>query len=333
MNAPTRNVQQRPRDPKKDAIAEARNQIGQMKQSFIEVLPKTIASDKFIRTASTLLYLKPELTAPNVNRQSLLLALVRCAADGLMPDGREATITIFNEGEDDQKRGDDRRQKQAVYIPMYQGLIKQIRNSGELKEFGCHIVYANDFFKYTKGDEEKLEHEDAKGARGEPIKVYAVLKTKDGGIYRAVLDVDDIKDIQSRSQMGKKNKGPWKTDWKEMWKKSAIRRISKHAPKSAELDRYLEIVRDQDDPVGQTVQRMETAPMPDGEPDEQLHTQLFQLKTLALEAMADEEDPQIVSQVWDSYVNECTKINQEPELEVESKRNDRLEALKQKQLK
>jgi recombination protein RecT len=330
MNAPNRNVGQRKQDPTQLAIKEAMVQVRQMEHQFVDLLPRTVPSEKFIRMVSTCLHLKPELTRPNVNRQSLMLAFIRCAADGLLPDGREATITTFNEGEDEEQKGDGSRQKQAVYMPMYQGLIKQIRNTGELKSIAAHIVYDKDPWKHTLGDSEKIEHEAAKGPRGKPIKVYAVLHTKDGGIYRAVLDQDDIGRLKAKSQMGKKDKGPWKTDWEEMWKKSAIRRLSKHAPKSAELDRYLEVVREQDDPVGQRLQRLEDAPMPDGESgSEQIEAQLFQLKAGALEAMSVAETPQLVSQVWDQYVSELKKIGQNADVEVEGRRNDRLEVLKQ----
>lgn len=324
-----RGVQQRQQDPTKLAIQETMVQVRQMQSQFLEVLPKTIPSDKFVRMVSMLLHLKPELTRPNVNRQSLLLSLIRCAADGLLPDGREATITLFNEGEDEGSKGDSGRLKQAVYMPMYQGLLKQIRNSGELKEISCHVVYANDHWKHTKGDVERIEHADAEGERGKPVRVYCVLHTKDGGVYRAVLNADDIGKLKARSQMGRKNKGPWNTDWEEMWKKSAIRKVSKHAPKSSELDRYLEVVRDQDDPVGQRIQRLEDAPLPDGDGNEALQTQLFQMKAGALEAMSEAETPEIVNQVWDMYVSECRKIGATADVEVEGRKNDRIEVLKQ----
>jgi recombination protein RecT len=333
MNTPSRQVQQRPRDPKKEALREATNQLGLMRNNFLEVLPKTIPTDRFVRTASTLLYMKPELIAPNVSRQSLFIALTRCAADGLLPDGREATITLFNEGDDDGGRGNDRRQKQAVYMPMYQGLVKQIRNTGELKDISAQIVYQNDEFEHLLGDEEKIIHKACRGPRGEPTHAYCVIKTKDGGIYRAVLDKSQLEKRRMRSQMGKKNKGPWKDDQEEMWKKSAVKAVSKFAPKSAEMDRYLEVIRDQDDPVGRSVSRIEGSPLPDGEGDEALESQLFLLKSEALAAIGDSSTAADADRIWDAYKAECTKIDQPADVEVESRWTDHKEALKQRALK
>ena len=60
------------------------------------------------------------------------------------------------------------------------------------------------------------------------------VKTKDGAVYIEILTVDDIKAIKNSSR-GKN--GPWSGPFeKEMWKKSAIRRLSKRLPMSTDLE-------------------------------------------------------------------------------------------------
>lgn len=308
---------QRKRNEARDALVEVKNDLALMKQNFISALPKTIPSDKFIRIAMTLVQLKPELLW--ADRKSFLVSLQRCASDGLLPDGREATVMLFNDG--------DQGGKQAVYVPMYQGLLKQIRNSGELKEVTANVVYENDVFKYVQGDEEKITHEPKMdGSRGKPKAAYAIVKTKDGGVYRAVLTKEKLQELQKRSPAGKKNKGPWQTDPDEMWKKSAIRAVSKIAPKSSELDRYIEVVRDQDDPVGQNLVAFEESPMPD---ENSMQTVMFHLKAAVLQAFTECETEDKVNETWRTYVGECKKIDQATDVEVEAARNDRIEAIKQ----
>ncbi len=301
----------------RDSLLGVQHQLAEMRPNLLAALPQTIPTDRFVRVAMTTVQLRPELL--QCDRKSLLVAIQRCAADGLLPDGREATVVVFNEG--------DAGGKQAVYMPMYQGLLKKIRNSGELKSVSANVVYQADKFSYVQGDDEKIEHEPAlQGNRGKPIGVYAIVKTKDGGIYRAYLTEEQVNERKTRSQTGRKDKGPWKTDRDEMWKKSAIRAVSKICPQSAELDRYLQVLPDTDDRAHQRIQGFAGGEMPD---DDSLERTLFELKTSALSALSEATTRDECEHIWRTYTNECKKIDQDPDIEVESRKGDRVEALNQ----
>jgi recombination protein RecT len=321
MNA-GRAVAQRTRDPLRDQFLTLRNQLDEMREKFLEALPRTIPTDRFVRMAWMLVQNKPELL--DCDRKSLLVALQRSASDGLLPDGREATVVPF-------KSQEGKGPRIATYMPMYQGLIKQIRNTGDLASVAAHIVHKNDEFSYVQGDEEKLTHVPLLGGdRGEPIAVYCIIRTKDGGIYRSYLSKTDVMRIRDSSPThGPKT--PWNTHPMEMWKKSAIRACSKYAPKSTELERYLDVMRPSEDAPHHARLREESfssGVMPD---DNSMESTRFHLKTSALEALGLTEKAEAVHEIWKTYSAEMTKINQQPDIEVEAAKNDRLETLRQKQ--
>jgi recombination protein RecT len=207
-------------------IEALRGTLTKMQPEFTAALPPQISPDKFIRTTLTAVQMQPELL--NADRRSLFGAVMKSAQDGLLPDGREAALVIFRS-----KGG-----AQVQYMPMIGGILKKLRNSGELASISAQVVYENDQFDYHLGDDEKIEHKPQLfGERGKPIAVYAIAKTKDGAIYREVMSVEEVERVRSVSRSG--NGGPWSQWWGEMAKKTVIRRLCKRLPSSADLDQML----------------------------------------------------------------------------------------------
>jgi recombination protein RecT len=203
-----------------------RSTLTRMQPEFSAALPPQISPDKFVRTTLTAIQMQPELL--NADRRSLFGAVMKSAQDGLLPDGREAALVIFRS-----KGG-----PMVQYMPMIGGLLKKLRNSGELASISAHVVHERDQFDYVLGDEEKIEHKPCLfGDRGETIAVYAIAKTKDGAIYREVMSVEEVEKVRSVSRSG--NGGPWTAWWGEMAKKTVIRRLCKRLPSSADLDQLM----------------------------------------------------------------------------------------------
>jgi recombination protein RecT len=95
------------------------------------VLPDHIPFEKFERIAMMAVQLEPKLLLCEM--KSLFLELQKCAADGLLPDRKEAVITYrWNS-----KKGNN----VAVYQPMIAGIRKLARNSGEVVSFTAQNVY------------------------------------------------------------------------------------------------------------------------------------------------------------------------------------------------
>lgn len=200
-----------------------------MKEQFKSALPPHISPDKFVRVVMTAVSQNKDLV--DADRNSLFASCLKSAADGLLCDGREAALTIFKD-----KSGS----KIATYMPMTAGILKKIRNSGELSSITAQIVYGKDSFKYyVDADGEHINHEpNLFGDRGSPIGVYALAKTKDGGVYIEVLTVQQVEAIKKVSRSAQY--GPWSGPFEhEMWKKSAIRRLSKRLPMSTDIDATL----------------------------------------------------------------------------------------------
>ena len=207
-------------------IDSVRSTLTKMQPEFAAALPPQIQPEKFVRTTVTAIQMQPELL--NADRLSLLGACMKAAQDGLLPDGREAALVIFRS-----KGG-----AQVQYMPMIGGILKKLRNSGELASISAHVVYEHDQFDYILGDEERIEHKPCLfGDRGQPIAVYAVAKTKDGAVYREVMSVEEVEKVRSVSRAG--NSGPWVSWWGEMAKKTVIRRLCKRLQSSADLDQVI----------------------------------------------------------------------------------------------
>lgn len=225
--------------PKKQSAADALiSELLGLEGEFAKALPPQIDAKKFLRCAITSIRTNPKVV--EANRESFLGELMKCAQDGLIPDGREAAITTFQ-----LKRGEAAGTTVAKYIPMIGGILKKVRNSGELAMINAQVVYKNDKFEYwTDGDGEHIEHRpEFDKDRGEWRLVYAMAKMKDGTVYVEVMTKAQVDAVAKVSRSG--DSGPWGGDFKdEMRRKTAIRRLSKRLPSSSDLDQVIQ--RDDD---------------------------------------------------------------------------------------
>lgn len=214
-------------------IDDVRNSLTKMKEQFKAALPPQISVDKFTRVAMTAIQANPGLLT--TDRRSLFGELMKCAQDGLLPDGREATIQVYK----------IKGVPAAKYMPMIGGILKKVRNSGELATITSQIVYENDKFRYWIDDDgEHVEHEPLLfGDRGAMFGVYALAKTKDNEVYIEPMNKDQVMAVKETSKA--KDSGPWSGPFEtEMWRKTAVRRLSKRLPMSTDLD---EVIRRDDD--------------------------------------------------------------------------------------
>lgn len=231
--------QPRPQEKIKQAIISR-------KEDFEKMLPAHITFEKFQRTVMTACLANQELF--NCDLPSLMLAAVKCATDGLLPDNREAAFVIFNSKE----RGPegDRWVKKAQYIPMWVGLLKKIRQSEEVDSVRAHVVYKIDLekgkFEYVLGDEERIIHEPYLGVgdKGGIIAAYCIAHLKNGDVIREVMTFEEIEKVRRKSKSGDKEGKPigiWAEWYEEMARKTVFRRAAKWLPQSAELiDRLMQ---------------------------------------------------------------------------------------------
>lgn len=204
-----------------------------MEPQFKAALPEHISSEKFTRVVMTAITSNPELV--NADRTTLFSSCLKAASDGLLPDGKEAALIVFKT-----KNGPI-----VQYLPMIGGILKKIRNSGELSSITAQLVYENDAFDYmVDADGEHLQHKpNMFGDRGNLKGAYALAKTKDGAVYIEVMTMAQLDAVKNVSRS--KEYGPWAGAFQtEMMKKTVMRRLSKRLPMSTDLEQVIQ--RDDD---------------------------------------------------------------------------------------
>lgn len=199
-------------------INEVRGAIEKMTPQFKAALPAHVSVERFVRVTLTAIQTNPNLL--EADRRTLFAAATKAAQMGLLPDGREGAIVTFK--------------GQAQWMPMVAGIMKLVRNSGEISTWSVQAVYENDQFDFCLGDEEHITHKPNLSSRGKLIAVYSIVTMKDGEKSREVMSVEDVNAIRARSRSGES--GPWKTDFAEMAKKTVVRRHAKRLPLSTDID-------------------------------------------------------------------------------------------------
>jgi recombination protein RecT len=207
----------------RDHVAEVCTTIAspEFGHKIAQALPSNITLDRFTRVTLTAIQQNPELVS--VDRQSLYNSVVRCAQDGLIPDGREAALTI---------RKDKQKGQIACYMPMIGGYRKIAAKHGYILE--AFVVYDGDEFDYTLGFDPSVSHRPPKLGieRGAAIGAYAVAtRLADGrkflGEPMSVAEIEKVRDV---SMMSKSEYGPWAKWWDRMACKTVARRLFKTLP-------------------------------------------------------------------------------------------------------
>jgi recombination protein RecT len=220
-------------------LAVVRAEMQRMAPEIARALPPHISPERFQRVVLTAIQSNPDLL--EADRRSLWASCVKAAQDGLMPDGREGALITFY----------DRRLGRllAQWMPMVAGILKKVRNSGELASITANVVYEGEHFRVVLGDEERIEHErdlDAVGRR-DPIAVYAIATLRNGERVREVMTWQQVEDVRAISRAPEK--GPWGQWTEEMARKTVIRRLAKRLPMSSD--------REQDEELRRVIERID----------------------------------------------------------------------------
>jgi recombination protein RecT len=191
---------------------------------FQAALPDHIPVARFKRVLVTAINQNADLA--RCNRHSLFLAAVKCAQDGLYPDGREAALVPFGQV--------------VQYMPMVTGLRRLM--ASEVVVATTEVVHQNDRFRYVLGDDAAIEHEPPPldQDRGEPIGAYCSIKLRTGGYIREVMSKADIERIRNLYSKATRDDAPWKLHWGEMARKTVLKRAAKQVAFSPEISRAFE---------------------------------------------------------------------------------------------
>lgn len=202
--------------------------IKSMEGEIKKALPSVITPERFTRMVLSAISVNPKLAS--CTPSSFLGAMMSAAQLGLEPNtqlGQAYILPYSNKGV-----------LEAQFQLGYKGLIDLAYRSGEVEVVQAHIVYENDAFECEYGLEPKLTHTPADKDRGEPIKVYAVFKTKSGGYGFEVMSMEDVRNHASKySKAYGSSFSPWKTNFEEMAKKTVLKKVLKYAPLKSDFVR------------------------------------------------------------------------------------------------
>lgn len=198
---------------------------------IMKALPPSLKPEKFEAAFVTAVVTNSDIL--RCSQASLRSALLKCAVDGLMPDGKRAALVPHWNA----KKG----QLEATYVPMARGIMDRAGELGGVISITAECVYANDTFECDLADPEKTHHPFNGFAfdRGDVVGAYAIFRAKGGQvIHRELMPRADIDKARNASKM--KSSKVWDQWFSEMVRKTVIRRGSKYVPMSSELRQIIE---------------------------------------------------------------------------------------------
>lgn len=201
-------------------ITKIRHLLESKKSDLVMALPKHLTVDRLLRVSLTACNKTPKLM--DCTPQSLLACIMDCASLGLEPDSTLGRAYLIPYGD------------KATLIIGYKGLVDLAYRSGMVDSLDAFVVHANDKFALKMGLNPDIQHEPAMEEPGELSGVYAIARLKGSTFPKfCYLTRKEVDAIRKRSRA--KESGPWVTDYEEMAKKTAIRRLSKLLPMSVEF--------------------------------------------------------------------------------------------------
>lgn len=122
------------------------------------------------------------------------------------------------------------RKGKLIFEPSYMGLTEILVQAGTIVQMESSVVCENDYIEIELGDVQRITHKiNITQKRGEIVGAYAIATLPSGQKHHEILTREELESLKLRSP----SKTAWESDFSEMCRKSAIRRIFKHLPKTA----------------------------------------------------------------------------------------------------
>lgn len=202
-----------------------------------KAMPAHCKPERMLRVAITMLSKTPKLA--ECTPSSFFNCLLSLSQWGLEPDGRRAHLIPY----DNKKQGIT----ECQLIIDYKGLVELAYRSGVVRSIHADVVREGDVFDYSAGQIRRhtphfLRRDAEKpAAAGDVYAAYSTVELAHGAIKTEVMSREEVDGIRDRSsgyrafKSGFVKTTPWQSDWSEMAKKTAFRRVSKWLPLSADI--------------------------------------------------------------------------------------------------
>jgi recombination protein RecT len=210
-------------------LGELQSMLEKYKAQIAVALPKHLTPERMIRVALTAVSTTPALQ--KCSSLSVAGAIVQASILGLEPNGVLGEAYLVPYG------------NVCQLIPGYLGLLKLVRNSGELITVNAQPVCQNDEFEFDDGLDPYLRHKRGLGSikdRGPVVAYWAGAVLRNGGKQFVVMTREEV-EAHAKKFSKAFNNGPWKTDFDAMALKTCIRKLCKLLPKSVEAQSALHL--------------------------------------------------------------------------------------------
>lgn len=194
------------------------------------ILPESVSMDSFVRCAAVAMAKDEKLVS--ADRDSVIMSLIQCAKDGLVPDGKEAALVTFNTNIAPQGKPKQWATK-AQYMPMIHGVMKRVRMSGQVTKLGCKAVFEGDEFEYWMDENGEHFKYRPKFQSDKLILAFAFAVMTNGELVIEVMSKDQIDKVRAASKTG--TYGPWKDWYDRMACKAVFHRLAKILPNASEF--------------------------------------------------------------------------------------------------
>jgi recombination protein RecT len=197
-------------------------------------LQNTITPDRFLAITQIVMQ-SPALQG--CTQDSLIGAVLQTIQIGLTPGaiGHVHYVPFWN----------NRKKVREVQTMIgYKGFVELVNRSREASILTAEVVFANDQFQYEQGLNPILRHIPADGDRGEMIGVYCIAKNMLANekvfVFVPKSEVEKIRnEALSKIEPDRQKYSPWVKWEKEMWQKTAVRRVVKLLPLSTEVQQKI----------------------------------------------------------------------------------------------
>lgn len=207
----------------------------EFKRELARIVGDAVGADRVARMVITSIARNPALA--ECTPKSVLTSVYDAVQLGLPLDGRHAHLVPYTVN----------GRKVCKMIPDYKGLIQLALKSKIVTAITLETVCENDDFQWDRGVITR-HTVDWRNPRGEAFAWYAVAKMAGGGEACVVISRSEAEAAKARAKKGPKQ-SPWDTDFDEMAKKTAFKRLAKVMPVTPE---FAEADRMEDEPTDVT---------------------------------------------------------------------------------
>lgn len=158
---------------------------------------------------------------------SLVAAVVKAANAGLVP-GRDCHLLPFR----------NKGRYEVTHVPNYGGVVLSLERTGKIRKAFAHAVYSHDHFEVDYLEDRFSHKPHQTSQRGELKCFYGCVLLKDGTRHFELMSLAQIDDIRRRAPGH--DTGPWATDYEQMARKTALKRVAKYVRLSPQQRQMLD---------------------------------------------------------------------------------------------